>query len=67
MLPIPKFDPSNPVHRRLAELSKTCHEKASKIRLTKRGVAARRKEVRDALKAEIAEINKLVSQLLGIG
>jgi len=67
MLPIPKFDPNNPIHRRLAELSKTCHEKASKIRLTKRGVAARRKEVRDALKAEIAEINKLVSQLLGIG
>ena len=67
MLPIPKFDPSNPVHRRLAELSKACHEKASRIRLTKRGVAARRKEVRDALKAEIAEINKLVSQLLGIG
>jgi len=67
MLPIPKFDPSNPVHRRLAELSKACHEKASRIRLTKRGVAARRKEVRDALKAERAEINKLVSQLLGIG
>jgi SAM-dependent methyltransferase len=67
MLPIPKFDPNNPVHRRLAELSKACHEKASRIRLTKRGVAARRKEVRDALKAEMAEINKLVSQLLGIG
>jgi len=67
MLPIPKFDPNNPIHRRLAELSKTCHEKASKIRLTKKSVATRRKEVREALKAEIVEINKLVSQLLGIG
>jgi type I restriction-modification system DNA methylase subunit len=67
MLPIPKFDPNNPVHRRLAELSKICHEKASRIKLTKKSVATRRKEVREALKAEIVEINKLVSQLLGIG
>jgi predicted component of type VI protein secretion system len=66
VLPIPNFDPNNPVHRRLAELSKACHEKASRITLTKRDVAARRKEVRDALKAEMTEINKLVSQLLGL-
>jgi type I restriction-modification system DNA methylase subunit len=65
MLPIPKFDPNNPIHRRLAELSKMCHEKASRIELTKKGVAYRRKDVREALKAEIDEINKLVSQLLG--
>jgi len=31
MLPIPKFDPNNPVHRRLAELSKISHEKASRL------------------------------------
>jgi len=66
VFPIPNFDPNNSVHRRLAELSKACHEKASRITLTKRDVAARRKEVRDALKAEMAEINKLVSQLLGL-
>ncbi|MCC6009956.1 MAG: N-6 DNA methylase [Fervidicoccaceae archaeon] len=66
VLPIPNFDPNNPVHRRLADLSKACHEKASRITLTKRDVAARRKEVRDALKDEMAEINKLVSQLLGL-
>jgi SAM-dependent methyltransferase len=66
MLPIPKFDSNNPVHRRLAELSKICHEKASRIKLTKKGVAGRRKEVREAVKEEIAEINKLVSQLLNI-
>jgi hypothetical protein len=65
MLPIPKFDPGNSIHRRLAELSKISHEKASRIKLTKKGVAYRRKEVREALKAEIDEINKLVSQLLG--
>jgi type I restriction-modification system DNA methylase subunit len=67
MFPIQRFDPNNPVQRRLAELSKICHGKASRIRLTKKSVATRRKEVRDALKAEIDEINKLVSQLLGIG
>jgi len=67
MLPIQRFDPNNPVQRRLAELSKIYHGKASRIRLTKKSVAARRKEVRDALKAEIDEINKLVSQLLGMG
>jgi SAM-dependent methyltransferase len=66
MLPIPKFDPNNPVHRRLAELSKISHEKASRIELTKKSVAYRRKEVREALKAEIDEINKLVSQLIGV-
>jgi SAM-dependent methyltransferase len=66
MLPIPKFDPKKPIHRRLAELSKICHEKASRIKLTKKGVAGRRKEVREAVKEEIAEINKLVSQLLNI-
>jgi type I restriction-modification system DNA methylase subunit len=66
MFPIPKFDPSNPVHNKLAELSKMCHMKASKIELTKKSVATRRKEVRDALKTEITEINKLVSKLLNI-
>jgi len=60
------FDPSNPVHRRLAELSKISHEKASRIELTKKSVAYRRREVREALKAEIDEINKLVSQLLSL-
>jgi SAM-dependent methyltransferase len=66
MLPIPRFDPGNPIHRRLAELSKICHEKASRIELAKKSVAHRRKEIRNVLKAEIDEINKLVSQLLGL-
>jgi hypothetical protein len=66
MLPIPKFNPTDQIHKRLAELSKICHEKASKIKLTKKSVAGRRKEVREALKSEIAEINELVSKLLGL-
>jgi SAM-dependent methyltransferase len=66
MLPIPKFDPNNPDHRRLAELSKICHVKASRVRLTKESVGSRRKEVRDALKGEIAEINAIVSRILGL-
>jgi len=66
MLPILKFDPNNPDHRRLAELSKICHVKASEIGLTKKSVGGRRKEVREALKREIAEINAIVSRILGL-
>jgi hypothetical protein len=66
MFPIPKFDPNNPIHVRLAELSKICHEKASKVKLTKKSVAGKRKEIREALKSEITEINELVSKLLGL-
>jgi hypothetical protein len=66
MFSIPKFNPNELIHKRLAELSKICHEKASKVKLTKKSVAGKRKEIREALKSEIAEINELVSKLLGL-
>jgi type I restriction-modification system DNA methylase subunit len=67
MFPIPRFDPNNPIHRRLAELSKICHAKASRVAVAGKSVANRRKRVREVLESEIAKINELVSQLLGLG
>ena len=66
-LPIPEFDPNNPAHRRLAELSKACHVKVSKVRFTKKSAAGMRKKARGAIKEELEEINRLVTQLLNLG
>jgi len=65
LLSIPRFDPNNPTHRRLAELGKICHEKVSRVRFTKKSVAGRREEARATLRKELEEINMLVQQLLG--
>ncbi|RLI46733.1 hypothetical protein DRO64_00460 [Candidatus Bathyarchaeota archaeon] len=67
ILPIPKFDRSNPIHLRLAELSKSCHDKVAKIKFTKKSIAGRRKEAREVVKDELKEIDDLVSKLLGLG
>jgi len=67
MLPIPKFDPSNPTHRRLAELSRICHDKVSEVGFAKKSAAGRRKGAKKVIKEELEEINGLVSQLLNIG
>ncbi|MDT7886093.1 MAG: N-6 DNA methylase [Thermoproteota archaeon] len=66
MFPIPRFDSNSTVHKRLAELSKICYEKVSKIRFTKKSIAYKRVEVREAIKKEIEEINRLVSDLLAL-
>jgi SAM-dependent methyltransferase len=66
MLPIPKFNRNNQLHMRLVKLSKECHVKVASIRFTKKSAAGLRKESREALKEEIAEIDKFVSQLLGL-
>jgi len=68
MLPIPKFDENNPLHVKLAELSKKCHVKVASIKFTKKSTAGLRKEVRKSIEIEkeIIEIDKLVSQLLGL-
>lgn len=67
LLPIPKFNPDDPIHLRLAELSKICHEKVAKVKFTKKSSAGLRKEAREAVKAELKEINDLVSKLLQLG
>ena len=66
MLPIPEFNRNDQTHIKLAELSKRCHAKVASLRFTKKSTAGMRKEAREAVKKEIAEIDKLVSQLLGL-
>jgi len=66
MLPIPKFNENYQLHIRLAELSKICHAKVASLKFTKKSTAGLRKEAREAVKKEIAEIDEIVSQLLGL-
>jgi SAM-dependent methyltransferase len=63
-LSIPTFNPNLPLHKRLAELSKTCHDKVAKVTFTKRSIAGKRKEARGVIKTEIEEINELVLKLI---
>lgn len=65
MFPIPKFDNKDNVHLKLAELSKKCHDKIASLRFKKRSAAGMRKDARKAVRLKIAEIDQLVSQLLG--
>lgn len=66
MFSIPKFDPNNPIHLRLAELSKISHEKVAnaKTKFTGKTIASLRKQAREVVKDELREIDKLVSELL---
>jgi len=66
MLPIPKFDPNDPIHLRLAELSKICHAKVAKVKFAGKSVAKLRKLAREAVKDELREADELVSKLLGL-
>jgi SAM-dependent methyltransferase len=64
MLPIPRFDGSNPKHIRLAELSMSCHVKVASLNFTKTTPARAREEARRAVSKELAEIDKIVRELL---
>jgi len=68
MLPIPKFDPTNFIHLRLAELSKICHEKVAeaKVKFAGKSVANLRKQAKEVVKEELREIDGLVSKLLNL-
>jgi len=66
MLPIPRFNKNDPLHVKLAELSKKCHAKVASIKFTKKSTAGLRREARRSIEKEIAEIDRLVSQLLGL-
>ena len=63
-MPIPRFDPDDKAHRKLAELSLTCHEKVAGLALTGMAIGRLRGQVREALKAELEQINSLVKQVL---
>ena len=57
-LPIPKFNPDDPKHRRLAELSKICHEAIKKIKVRSR------KKIKEKLARYVKEIDALVEEIL---
>jgi hypothetical protein len=64
VLPIPRFDPEDEKHRKLAELSKECHEKVRKLKLEGKSIGFLRNKVREHLAAELAEIDRLVKEIL---
>lgn len=69
-LPIPKFDPSNPIHQRLLKLGKECHQKIEKIlpALTSKyeSIGRIRSEIKKYLAKELQEIDRLTRQILGL-
>ena len=72
VLPIPSFDPADERHKRLAELSCTCHEMVAqaiaKGKLPTEGPIGRlRQKVREFLSAELSEIDCLTREILGEG
>ncbi|MEM4303330.1 MAG: hypothetical protein QXQ70_05470, partial [Candidatus Caldarchaeum sp.] len=66
--PISLYNPDDPAHRKLAELSKTCHKKVAQIlpALAQRykSIGKIRQQIKKQLKNEITEIDTLVKQLL---
>jgi len=63
-VPIPKFNPQDVKHQKLAELSKKCHEKVAKLAPMGKSIGFLRNKVREHLAAELAEIDKLVRDVL---
>jgi hypothetical protein len=65
-VPIPKFNPNDEKHRKLAELSKECHEKVKKLKLEGKNIGFLRNKVREHLAAELAEVDRLVRDVLSL-
>ena len=63
-MPIPKYDPNNENHKKLAELSKECHQKVALLKLEGKSIGNLRGKVRKALADERAEIDSLVKSIL---
>jgi hypothetical protein len=64
---IPRFDPQDKRRQKLAELSKECHQKIRKLKLEGKNIGNLRGKVRKALDNELAEIDKLVRDILSTG
>lgn len=64
---IPKFDPNDKNHLRLAEISKECHQKVKKLTLEGKSIGNLRGKVRKALVNELSEIDGLVKEALSLG
>lgn len=67
-LPIPKFNPKNPIHRELSEIAKRCKTKADKILplLAEKynSIGLIRKKIKNELKDETDRLSELVLILL---
>ena len=68
VLPIPKYDPSDEVQQRLAEISMDCHHKVARLArgMTEGEIGRQRRDIRRLLRAEIREIDDLVQKLLSV-
>jgi hypothetical protein len=69
-LPIPQFDPSQPEHRRLAELGRACSERVAAWLAAggpgkTRSIGRMRGMVREMLKEELAEVDECTTRILG--
>jgi hypothetical protein len=64
VVPIPKFDPKDERHQKLAELSEECHQKVAKLSLKGKSIGFLRNRVREHLKEKLAEIDELVRNVL---
>lgn len=65
--PIPPFDSTDARHGLLAELSRQCHQRVAQMELPEaRPIGRLRQQVREALKDELARIDEIVRELLGL-
>jgi type I restriction-modification system DNA methylase subunit len=64
VVPIPKYDPNNENHNKLAELSKECHQKVAQLKLEGKSIGNLRGKVRKAMAKELAEIDDVVKSIL---
>jgi SAM-dependent methyltransferase len=67
VVPIPRFSPEDERHVKLAELSKQCHDKVTKLSLTGKSIGFLRNKAREQLKDELAQIDKVVRDILSGG
>ena len=63
-VPVPKFNPEDKKHLRLAELSEECHQKVTQLAVEGKSIGSLRNRVRQHLSAGIDEIDKLVKSIL---
>ena len=70
-LPIPKFDPEDPNHTRLAEIGEVCHEKVNQWIENKgmgkvKSIGKMRTMVREMLANELQKIDEIVREIIMI-
>jgi hypothetical protein len=61
---IPRFNPEDERHQKLAELSQICHEKVAKLALTGKSIGFLRNKVREHLRDKLEKIDELVRAIV---